>query len=57
MQVRTFKRRYSSSRKRLVQVPHCGHLSEQDAPDAIMDAVIEFFDLHPVGNGIAKSSR
>jgi len=30
---------------RLVRIPNCGHLSEQDAPDVIMDAVIDFFRL------------
>lgn len=31
--------------KRLVRIPECGHLSEQDAPEVIMDAIIDFFEL------------
>lgn len=30
---------------RLVQIPDCGHLSEQDAPETIMTAIIEFFNI------------
>ncbi|MGQ0834027.1 MAG: alpha/beta fold hydrolase [Gammaproteobacteria bacterium] len=31
--------------KRLVYLENCSHLSEQDAPDEILDAIIDFFDL------------
>ena len=30
---------------RLVKIPHCGHLSEQDDPHRIMDEIIQFFSL------------
>jgi len=37
--------RCSAPKNRLVRLPSCGHLSEQDAPDAILDAIIDFFEI------------
>lgn len=35
----------SAPRNSLVRLPECGHLSEQDAPDAIVDAIVDFFEF------------
>lgn len=37
--------RLACQRKRLVYLDNCAHLSEQDAPDEIVDSIIDFFDL------------
>jgi len=37
--------RLHAPRSRLVRLPLCGHLSEQDAPDAILDAILNFFEF------------
>ncbi len=38
--------RPQSPRSHLVRLPRCGHLSEQDAPDGIVDAIVDFFEFH-----------